>query len=482
MRRERVRERVKASVTVLFAALILGTTMVSQANNLQLANTVMEQTVIKFDISWENSWRLDGVSEGDGYFHDAVWVFFKARAEGEEEWRHVKLAKAGVNPEGSNGGSIGNNIELVVPEDCMGLFIRRSAEGSGSGTIDSSKVTVPWSYKASGFSMGQKLYLRSYAIEMVYVAEGPFWVGDGLTGFTRTLINTNDATTAAVKVDNKWQGGRPSGQTAPENAEWPNGYNAFYCMKYLITQGQYVDFLNSLTSVQAVLRAYVGKAGRCTIGVSGGVYSADVPDRACNYLSWVDTLAYAAWAGLRPLSELEYEKACRGPLYPVPGEYAWGTDTIVTNLLLLNGVEDGTEIVTNDVSIGAGITYGNSGGMNNLAKRVGIFARPGADRISSGSSYWGITDLSGHLCERSVSISDADGRKYLGSHGQGALDPIEGIALNSDWYETGRTQRGLGWHSTHSSITLLRVSYRNTEASAGGRVSSIGGRVARSAP
>ena len=55
MRRERVRERVKASVTVLFAALILGTTMVSQANNLQLANTVMEQTVIKFDISWRTA-------------------------------------------------------------------------------------------------------------------------------------------------------------------------------------------------------------------------------------------------------------------------------------------------------------------------------------------------------------------------------------------------------------------------------------------
>jgi hypothetical protein len=28
------------------------------------------------------------------------------------------------------------------------------------------------------------------------------------------------------------------------------------------------------------------------------------------------------------MTELEYEKACRGPLMPVANEYAWGTTTI----------------------------------------------------------------------------------------------------------------------------------------------------------
>jgi hypothetical protein len=35
--------------------------------------------------------------------------------------------------------------------------------------------------------------------------------------------------------------------------------------------------------------------------------------------------AFADWSGLRPMSELEYEKACRGYNTPaVPNEYAWG--------------------------------------------------------------------------------------------------------------------------------------------------------------
>ena len=30
------------------------------------------------------------------------------------------------------------------------------------------------------------------------------------------------------------------------------------------------------------------------------------------YISWPDLLAYADWAALRPITELEYEKAARG--------------------------------------------------------------------------------------------------------------------------------------------------------------------------
>ena len=45
-------------------------------------------------------------------------------------------------------------------------------------------------------------------------------------------------------------------------------------------------------------------------------------------LSWPDLCAYADWAALRPMTELEYEKACRGPNNPVLGEYAWGNTSI----------------------------------------------------------------------------------------------------------------------------------------------------------
>ena len=38
-------------------------------------------------------------------------------------------------------------------------------------------------------------------------------------------------------------------------------------------------------------------------------------------------LAYADWSGLRPLSELEYEKMCRVlyPELPSSPDYAWGS-------------------------------------------------------------------------------------------------------------------------------------------------------------
>ena len=40
---------------------------------------------ITFDIAWKASWRHD-------VKHDAVWVFFKARAKDSTQWEHVRLA------------------------------------------------------------------------------------------------------------------------------------------------------------------------------------------------------------------------------------------------------------------------------------------------------------------------------------------------------------------------------------------------------
>jgi hypothetical protein len=49
------------------------------------------------------------------------------------------------------------------------------------------------------------------------------------------------------------------------------------------------------------------------------------PDRrmkhtGIRWLSWADSAAYMAWAGLRPMTELEYEKAMRGSRVPVQDE------------------------------------------------------------------------------------------------------------------------------------------------------------------
>lgn len=45
---------------------------------------------------------------------------------------------------------------------------------------------------------------------------------------------------------------------------------------------------------------------------------------SANDLSWMDGAVLADWAALRPFTELEFEKAARGPVVPVADEFAWG--------------------------------------------------------------------------------------------------------------------------------------------------------------
>ena len=59
---------------------------------------------------------------------------------------------------------------------------------------------------------------------------------------------------------------------------------------------------------------------------------------ACNYLSVNDMLAYADWAGLRPLSEMEYEKMGRRPYPQAPDARGWA-----------GGVRDLAELPTGEV-------------------------------------------------------------------------------------------------------------------------------------
>ena len=100
-------------------------------------------------------------------------------------------------------------------------------------------------------------------------------------------------------------------------------------MKYEISQEQYADFLNKLLSIQAANRYPSATTYRYTVTGSYPNIAANVPNRACNFLNWADALAYADWAGLRPMTELEYEKACRGTnMYPVFDEYPWGNTSL----------------------------------------------------------------------------------------------------------------------------------------------------------
>lgn len=263
-----------------------------------------------------------------------------------------------------------------------------------------------------------------------------------------------------------------AGGTLTENT--PVGYEGFYAMKYEISQAQYIGFLNKLLLEQQKLRTigealsaleigdYVYGSGNkkspvCRNGIVVGAKEdiryifasnlnktdvfnkeADGQNIACNFLSPADMMAYASWCGLRPLSELEFEKMCKGSkrttageiATPVNGEYAWESTTV--QLPSGNNIADvGTE---NEKLANATV---NAGGAAAGPVRVGSFAENASSRDVSGSGYYGCMELSGNLAEIYYTCTPARNRLRDGliSHGNGLLNSDGNMAtrLNSYW-------------------------------------------------
>lgn len=249
-------------------------------------------------------------------------------------------------------------------------------------------------------------------------------------------------------------GNLPGDVAATLAEEFPKGFNAFYCMKYEISQGQYRDFLNTLTrnqqntrtgtdigiGVTNVTNRYVMSSSsvvtnrnsiRCdaTIDANNPITfycdfdgdgvaneSTDGEWLANNFLSWPDGCAYLDWTGLRPMTELEYEKASRGEQSPLANEYSFGEPSAIAfaNNISNSGANNETTTTSN-----ANVVYNNT-----LAgpMRVGLFASTATTRLQAGATYYGIMEMSGNVFERTVSIGETtQGRSYTGIHGNGLL-------------------------------------------------------------
>lgn len=397
-------------------------------------------------------------------------------------------------------------------------------------------ILIKWNWGQNGLTPTTSARVKVFAVEMVYIPAGSFYIGDGdgtnesdyafhtgtgksaaliatsLTRYIRIndpyqdtsddiqLTGTGAGSGLGIGGSGAWSGLDTNNDGTIDNASFPTGYNPFYLMKYEVTEGQWVDFFNTLTSTQKSAKDLTGIAGknsqsvvyRNTIAWAGGSASATTTraDRACNYLSWPDICAYAVWAGLRPMTELEFEKACRGPTAPVYGEYAWG-NTSITQAGTISGSEDGTETITNP---GANCNYttttftGGDGTTGSL--RAGIFATSASTQQAAGAGYYGNMELSGNEFERSVTVGNSTGRSFQGTHGDGSLTTA-GFGTNTDWpgYITGsgitNAQgsgfRGGGWG--YYSIVVARSSNRvNATYENALRYNYSGGRLARIAP
>ena len=451
-------------VTILFVALIImplslwANNLVTENISITGQNTTDDYTHIQFDISWENSWRTD--TEASNW--DAAWVFAKWKLTSETDWAHCTLSTTDADHTAPTGSTI--DASFTKDNTGRGVFIYNSSNGSPL-TNDWDNVELRWNYGADGVPDGANVDVKVFGIEMVYVPEGSFWLGDGSSygTFQQTGSNTSvQITTDTVSVkasgpDDDAQltgdgilvdgdgGIDKDGNTAVDNADYPTGYKEFYCMKYEISQGQWTVFLNTLTSTQAFNRYKISTSFRYAISEAGGIYCVSRPDRALNNASWDDGCAYTDWAGLRPMTELEFEKACRGPLPAVAGEYAWGTNSL-TWATTISGFEDGTETITNagaNCNTGSQ-THGNfTGGDGSKGPlRCGIFATGSSDRESAGATYYGIMEMTGNVDERSVTLGNLPGRVYTGAHGDGVLD-TNGDANVTNW-PGGSSPIGIG--------------------------------------
>ena len=535
--------RVLITFTFLFFTFTL-----AYANNLSISNmevreidTTAKTAVIRFDISWDNSWR-------DTSNYDAVWVFAKFK-DSSDEWQHVKLSSSGTNPTGYDVGEDGDtassgnrdNIEIIVPTDKVGCFIQRSE--NETGTLDRDKVELLWDYDAGGLISTDldDISLQLFGIEMTYIPSGSFSVGDTESDYGQFEEGTLDTPLEITSEDVLTLGGGGAGSLGNNNATgmmftpddfndatsktlpavFPKGYDGFYCMKYEISQGQYMAFLNTLTldqqdtrtaddlsSNDAATHYVMSGDNQTTVSYRNGLYaqtnpgastpyviSCDVDDNgtpdesddgkwiACSYISWMDGCAYADWAGLRPMTELEFEKVCRGSLTPIADEYAWGSTDLTQAEGAVQNPGENDEVAN---TTGNGLAnYDGAGTDISGPLRVGFAAAGATSRVSSGSGYYGNLNMSDNVIERAVTVGNSTGRLFTGSHGDGILTS-NGNGDNSDWpgyvstEVTGASGSGFRGGSWGSFSAYMQVSGRVLAAdTATNRNNSYGFRLVR---
>ncbi len=416
-------------------------------------NTTNDYTYVEFDISWDNSWR-------DLINWDAAWVFVKYKGS-DGLWNHANLDVDDGDHTAPAGTTIntGNDYTGIY---AAGVFICRNATGSGTNNWDN--VHLRWNYGENAVADDDLVTVKVFAIEMVYVPQATFDLGDGSGGGTMMhfydaglgnvqpfIVDSQGAiTTAASGAGNLWASVHINPGTS--NANFPTGYNAFYCMKYEITQEQYIDFLNTLTrtgtdiSGTSITNVYVMSNSptmtyrngiRCDVSqASNGsieIYcdydgdgirneTDDGQNIACGFLNWMDGCAYADWAGLRPKTELEFEKACRGGQPAVAGEYSWGNTNIHNAAYTLSDGGSYNEIISGPSSDSSNINYNMTSGLITGPMRVGIFALNATSRQEAGASYYGIMELSGNIYEHVVTIVLDEGMAFNGNQqGDGEL-------------------------------------------------------------
>ena len=497
------------------------------ANDLSITNAALVDQVtgddtidIQFDVTWENSWR-------DATNYDAVWVFAKYCTENcttNGTWLHATLSATGTDA----GSGTALDVIVSADVKGAFLQRAGNGTGTVTTTGVHLVWDYGANGVSDADAVGANTRVKVFGMEMVYIPQGSFFAGDGSESLAQNPasyafkqgntcrdpwpITSEDAITTSAQnpcttpatyyyTISTSPGDSATGSVFTIGADFPKGYKAFYLMKYELSQGQYRDFLNSLPRGQQnnhtqanvsgdsipntfvmgntttpffrnFIRAPASGNGTTNPVVFGcdanvnGVFdeSTDGEWVAANLLNWMDHCAYADWAALRPMTELEFEKASRGAgITPVNLEYPWGSTSAPSHSSLTNA--DGATEVTDTASANANYSSCWPAG----PRRCGMFATGSSTRAQAGASYYGVMELAGNVGEQIVTVGNNTGRSFTGTHGDGALSSA-GYGNNTDWpgYVTseissniGQGFRGGAWAQ---GVGSMRVSSRDQAA------------------
>ncbi|MEX0813693.1 MAG: SUMF1/EgtB/PvdO family nonheme iron enzyme [Chitinophagales bacterium] len=431
------------------------------ANNVHIAElSTPDATHFQLELSWENSWKLDSNAP---YNHDAVWLFAKYQEEGGK-WQHLKLS-----PDSAAHDLQNSDLALRAEADSVGVFIYSNSNGAFPYQSTSLKIQ-----QVSGIDL-QNVNLKVFAIEMAYIPAGGYFLGDSLSNFT--FRNGSDYAPLWVDSENAISVGTGLSELCDtcsytENipADYPKGTEGFYCMKYEISQEQFAAFLNTLdfnqqnnrigidlsganigSSIVPIFKKYrngivVENQGDAIsnspakfaydLNTNNAFNSADDGQNIpCNFLNEEDLKAYLDWSGLRPMTELEFEKICRGNENFDYKEYAWG-NALVSNANNLSQSRTAAEYCTDSISPGHGFAnhlYPITSGEYYIEGpiRCGFAANAQSDRLTSGAAYYGVMEMSGNLWEQCVRAYGA-GVSFDGKCGDGQLD-ADGNSNETAW-------------------------------------------------
>lgn len=460
---------------------LFGCLQTAQASGVKVSNEMLfvegprddRRMYAIMNVEWKNAWKND-------FNHDAVWLFFKFLL-GEYGYRHIRLRQTGHEIIHSSPGF---EARFDVPEDGAGLFVAPAATFRGDVFLKIKLAIDP--APLANFN-SERAAFRGFALEMVHVPGGAFYAGETdstaayqFAAFFRPNEHGKHAGPVFIQSENELAMGKDIAYQPQEivyqgdgkgtiPATFPKGFLGFYAMKYEIRQGEYAAFLNSLSREQSQLRNNFGGKGyyayRGTIACDGEHYSAASPDRPCNFLSWDDAMAFADWCALRPMTELEFEKACRGNRNPLASEFPWGN-------------ADKLRVERRVSAEGDLVHLGGKPESELSAKTMAAF----------GASQCWVMDLAGSLWERCITVGDSTGRAFRGTHGDGNLS-YYGFATNDDWPSGIEENGGFGFRGGgfyhpdrgyHEFNPFSPVSYRPYGGWSGGnRTEAYGSRLVR---